>query len=221
MSDAAPIPLVTLSEHESKRVLEGFGLIVAPERLVATPDEAAEAATAVGFPVVLKACGRRITHKTERSLVRLGLHDAAAVRLAGADLLSLVTADDGVVDLLVSAMVPSQRELIVGMATDPTFGRVVMLGVGGVLAEVVADVVFRLLPMTIDDAHEMIDDLALQSLLREFRGEPAVDRGALARALMAVVGCATADPAIEAIDVNPLLVADGIPVAVDALVVTR
>jgi acetyl-CoA synthetase (ADP-forming) len=107
------------------------------------------------------------------------------------------------------------------MSTDPTFGPSVMLGVGGIFAEVLADVAFRLLPMTTADAHDMIDDLVTQDLLGEFRGEPPVDRDALAAVVMAVATCAEADRSIDAIDVNPLLVVDGAPVAVDALVVTR
>ncbi len=221
MTDSEPLPLVTLSEHESKLLLARFGLPTATERLAPTVDAAVAAAADIGFPVVVKACGRRIAHKTERGLVRLGLHDADAVRRASADLLAGITSDDGDVELLVAAMLASSRELIVGMSTDPTFGPAVMLGVGGIFAEVLADVAFRLLPMTITDAHDMIDDLATQSLLEGFRGEPPVDRDALAAVVMAVATCAEADPSIDAIDVNPLLVVDGAPVAVDALVVTR
>ncbi len=221
MADREPRPLVTLSEHESKLLLARFGLPIASERVVATPEAAVGAADEIGFPVAVKVCGRRIAHKTERGLVRLGLRDAAAVRQAGTDLLARVTTEDGDVELLVAAMLASSRELIVGMSTDPTFGPSVMLGIGGIFAEVVADVAFRLLPMTTADAHAMIDDLVTQGLLGEFRGEPPVDRDALAAVVMAVATCAEADASIDAIDVNPVLVVDGAPVAVDALVVTR
>jgi acetyl-CoA synthetase (ADP-forming) len=221
MADSKPRPLETLSEHESKVLLARFGLPIGSERVVATTEAAVVAAAEIGFPVAVKACGRRIAHKTERGLVRLGLEDAAAVRRAGADLLAKVTTEDGDVELLVAAMLASSRELIVGMNTDPIFGPSVMLGIGGIFAEVVADVAFRLLPMTTTDAHAMIDDLVTQGLLGEFRGEPAVDRDALAAVVMAVATCAEANPSIDAIDVNPLLVVDGAPVAVDALVVTR
>jgi acetyl-CoA synthetase (ADP-forming) len=94
----------------------------------------------------------------------------------------------------------------------------VMLGVGGILAEAVADVAYRLVPITATDAEEMIDDLATQALLGPFRGEPAVDRAAVAGVLLALSQAATERPDIASADLNPLLIVDGSPVAVDALV---
>jgi acetyl-CoA synthetase (ADP-forming) len=97
----------------------------------------------------------------------------------------------------------------------------VMLGVGGILAEAVADVAFRLVPIERVDAEEMIDDLALQALLGEFRGEPAVDRAAVADVLMGLSRAATERGDLASADLNPLLIVDGRPVAVDALVELR
>jgi len=97
----------------------------------------------------------------------------------------------------------------------------VMLGVGGVLAEAVADVSFRLVPVSRVDAEEMIDDLALQALLGPFRGEPAVDRGAVVDVLLGLSEAAAQRPDIASADLNPLLVVGGRPVAVDALVEVR
>ena len=93
-----------------------------------------------------------------------------------------------------------------------------MVGLGGILAEAVADVSIRLVPIDRTDAAQMISDLATQSLLGEFRGEPAVDREAVIDVLMALSGAAVADPELISIDVNPLIIVDGRPVAVDALV---
>lgn len=212
----------TLSEHESKQRLSQFGLVVTPEALAADAAEAVLAAEALGYPVVVKACGRRIAHKTERGLVRLSLGDETAVGAAAHSLLDQLTEADGDdACLLVASMVRATRELIVGVTTDPSFGRVIMIGIGGIFAEVVADVSFRLLPLNDHDAAAMIDDLASQDFLGSFRGEAPIDRSAVAATLIAVARCAEADPNIEAIDVNPLLVVDGVPVAVDALVVTR
>ena len=117
--------------------------------------------------------GERIAHKTERGLVRLGLADAAAVERAATELLAAITPDDGAVDLLVAPMIAGSRELIVGLVRDPQFGPTVMLGVGGILAEAVRDVVFRPAPLTVVDAEEMIDGLRTQRLLGAFRGERA------------------------------------------------
>ncbi len=211
----------TLSESESKRLLASFGVPIAEERLAPDPDAAAEAAEAIGFPVVVKLNGDNIAHKTERGLVRLDLGDADAVRRAGADLLGLATAEDGEVALLVAPLVRGSRELIAGLATDPQFGITVMLGVGGILAEAIGDVVLRMVPIDRIDADDMIDDLATQALLAEFRGEPPVDRDALAAVLLGLSAAAEADPRIVSADLNPLIVSDGRPIAVDALVEVR
>ena len=211
----------TLSEASSKDLLRGFGVPLLDEFEVDSVDEAVQAAGTIGGPVVLKLCGERIAHKTERGLVRLGLHNAEAVRVAGVELLKSATPADGAVTLLVAPMVRATRELIAGASTDPQFGPTVLLGVGGVLAEAVADVVVRLAPIGTIDALEMIDDLATQRLLGPFRGEPAADRHLLAEVLCALSTAITSDDDIEAIDLNPILIVDGRPVAVDALVERR
>ena len=149
---------------------------LAPEREVRTAAEAAAAAGELGFPVVVKLCGDAIAHKTERGLVRLRLSDPASVEAASAELLGAARPEDGDVTLLVAPMISGSRELIVGIVRDPQFGANVMLGVGGVLAEAIADVVFRPVPLSGVDASEMVDGLATQKLLAEFRGEAAVDR---------------------------------------------
>jgi acetate---CoA ligase (ADP-forming) subunit beta len=223
-ADTEPTALsttTTLSEVESKRLLATHGVPIAEERLAADPDAAVAAAEAIGFPVVVKLNGDRIAHKTERGLVRLDLGDAAAVRRAGEDLLALATPDDGHVELLVAPLVRGNRELIAGLSTDPQFGMTVMLGVGGILAEAINDVVFRLVPIDRVDADEMIDDLATQALLGEFRGEPPIDREALAAVLLGLSAAAEADDRIVSADLNPLIVSAGRPIAVDALVEVR
>jgi len=194
------------------------GVPVPAEAVVATPEEAAEAAGAIGFPVVVKLCGQAIAHKTERGLVKLGLRDAAAVTAAAAELLAAARPEDGDVGLLVGAMVSGVRELIAGFVRDDEFGPCVMLGVGGVLAEAVGDVAFRLAPLRAVDAEELIDELANQALLGPVRGEPPVDRAALAGILLGLAAVAEGDDRIRSIDLNPLIVSDGVPLAVDALI---
>jgi acetate---CoA ligase (ADP-forming) subunit beta len=209
----------TLSEAESKRRLAAAGVPVLQERVVATADEAAEAAAELGFPVVAKLNGDAIAHKTERGLVRLGLGDAGAVRSAAQSLLDAATPADGDVSVLVAPMVRGNRELIAGLHRDEQFGMTVMLGVGGILAEAVRDVAFRLVPLTRTEAAEMIDDLQTQALLGPFRGEAAVDRERLVDVVTGLAGFAAADPAVVSVDLNPLIVdGDGMAVAVDALV---
>jgi acetyl-CoA synthetase (ADP-forming) len=140
------------------------------------------------------------------------------VEAAGADLLAAARPEDGDVALLVSAMVPGARELIAGFVRDDEFGGCVMLGVGGILAEAVGDVAFRLAPLAAVDADDLIDDLAQQALLGSVRGEPPVDRSALAGILLGLSAVGVDDDRIRSIDLNPLIVSGGVPVAVDALI---
>jgi acetyl-CoA synthetase (ADP-forming) len=208
----------TLSEADSKRRLAPYGVPFPDEREVLSVEGAVAAAAEIGHPVVLKLGGEGIAHKTERGLVRLGLADGAAVEEAATELLAAARPEDGEVHLLVAPMLKGNRELIAGLHHDDQFGMTVMLGVGGVLAEAVADVAFRLTPITRLDAADMIDDLATQRLLGPFRGEPAVDREALIDVLVGLSDAARSDATIASADLNPLIIVDGRPVAVDALV---
>mgnify|MGYP001818400728 CR=1 FL=1 len=208
----------TLSEQASKELLAPHGVPFLDERSVADPDAAVAAARELGFPVVLKLNGDAIAHKTERGLVRLGLASPDAVALAAADLLGAATPEDGEVTLLVAPMIRSNREFICGASTDPQFGPTVLLGVGGILAEAIADVAIRVAPISAIDAHEMIEQLRTQDLLGPFRGEAAIDRDRLVETLLALSSAIIDHEDVVSIDLNPVLIHDGTPVAVDALV---
>ena len=212
----------TMSEALSKQLLTPFGFPFAVEAVVATPSEAANAADEMGYPVVAKLNGDSIAHKTERGLVRLKLADRAAVEHAATDLLAMATPDDGEVQLLIAKMIDGSRELIVGMVHDPAFGNTAMLGVGGIFAEVIQDVAFAPMPIDLASAKRMIEALKYQAVLKEFRGEDAVDTESLAHAIVALSAACDKHPEIVSIDINPLIVQrDGTLVAVDALVETR
>ena len=203
----------------SKQLLAPFGFPFTSEAIVNTSVEAGDAADAMGYPVVVKLNGPAIAHKTERGLVRLQLADRSAVEQAAAQLLALATVSDGRVQLLVARMISGSRELIVGMVNDPVFGKTAMLGIGGIFAEVIQDVVFAPLPIDQSRALGMIDALKYKSMLQEFRGESAVNVGALADALVALSAACDAHQEIVSIDINPMIVQrDGSLVAVDALV---
>lgn len=209
---------VTLSEADSKRLLAPFGIPFVAEEVLHSAVAASEAAARIGFPVVAKLCGERIAHKTERGLVRLNLTDEHAVAVAAAELFAAARPEDGDVGVLVAPMVRGNRELIAGISTDPQFGATVMVGIGGVLAEALGDVSVRLVPIEEVDAFEMLDDLRTRALLGPWRAEPEVDRAAVVGVLMALSKAAQAHPEIVSIDLNPLIVVGGLPVAVDALV---
>lgn len=208
----------TLSEAESKALLSPFGIPFLPEANVATSDDALLAGTAIGFPLVAKLCGDNIAHKTERGLVRLMIQTRPDLQAAVEDLFSKATADDGEVTVLIAPMVQATRELIAGITVDEQFGQTVVLGIGGIFTEVIADVAIRLVPITEIDAEEMIAELRTQSFLNAFRGEPEVDRRALVKILMALSEFASSSPNVISVDLNPLMIVDGAPIAVDALV---
>jgi acetyl-CoA synthetase (ADP-forming) len=208
----------TLAEDESSALLARHGVPVAPALRAVDPAAAVAAAERIGYPVVAKLVGDAIAHKTERGLVRLGLGDASAVRDAAGDLLAAARPDDGAVAVLVAPMLRGTRELVAGLVRDPQFGPCVMVGFGGVLAEAVADVAFVPVPLDALDAAEAIESLSAQRLLGPVRGEPPVDREALAAVLLGLGALAEARPDVVSVDVNPLIVVDGRPVAVDALV---
>ncbi len=208
----------TLSEAESKKLLATYGLPVLDERIVKTASAAVEASVAIGYPCVIKLCGDGIAHKTERNLVRLSLGNAGEVDRAAHELLAQANDDDGDVELLLAPMIRATREFIVGADRTGDFGPVVMVGVGGIFAEVLEDVVFRLLPAEQHELSAMLDDLETQAMLGEFRGEPAVDRSQLLTVINAVGNAMIDRIDIESIDINPVLIANGQAVAVDALV---
>jgi acetate---CoA ligase (ADP-forming) subunit beta len=211
---------MTMSEHDSMTLLAEHGIRGSGQRLAVDAAGAVAAAREIGYPVAVKLCGTGVAHKTERGLVRLGVRDDATVAEAAAELLAAARPDDRVQGVLVAPMVRGTRELIAGVHRDPQFGPCVMIGMGGVLAEAIADVTFRLVPITEVDAEEMLDDLATQALLGAFRGEPPVDRAEVVALLVGLSRLAENRPDVVSVDVNPLIIVDGRPVAVDALVVT-
>ncbi len=208
----------TLSEYESKRLVAPYGVPVADEHLVDTAPAAAKAAAKLGFPVVAKLCGAGIAHKTERGLVRLGLADAEAVESAAADLLAAATSDDGEVGVLVAPQARASRELIVGGIVDAQFGPAVLLGVGGVLAEVAGGAVLRPVPLDESGARGLIEDLGQGALLGAVRGEDPVDAEALAAVLVGISDLLIDRPDVRSVDVNPLAVTPDGLLALDALV---
>lgn len=208
----------TLSEPESKALVAAYGVPVPSEATATNAAEAADAADRVGYPVVLKLAGGSIAHKTERGLVRLGIRTRSDAEAAAAELLALARPDDGRVELLVAPMVSGDRELIAGMMRDQQFGALVAFGLGGVLAEAIGDVVFAPAPLNAADAEALIDRLAGQAVLGEFRGQPPVDRAALVELLSGLGRLADERADVVSVDLNPLIVCDGRPIAVDALV---
>jgi acetyltransferase len=209
----------TLSEAASKQLLVPYGVPFAKEQVCATASQAIAAAEAIGYPVVIKLSGDHIAHKTERGLVRLNIANPEQAEQACGDLMALVTAKDGDVSFLVAEMVKGDRELIIGVINDPQFGYMVALGIGGIFAEAIDDVVLRPLPVSVEQATQMIDEVHHQSILGAFRGSQPIDRVQLAHVLSSMGQVCATHPEIESLDINPLIArSDGSLVAVDALI---
>lgn len=214
---------VTLTEREAKAVMALYGIPVVSDAVVQTADEAAEAAARIGFPVVLKGESPDILHKTESGLVKLNLGSAAAVHDAAAAMLEAV---GGMQPrprwsgLVVQPMLPKGVEIVVGSRHDPQFGPLIVVGLGGVLVEVLRDTALALAPVSVAEAAEMLSGLKGAALLRGFRGSPAVDLERLAE-IVARFSELAADcgDSVTEMEINPLIAAGDRIVAVDALIV--
>lgn len=207
-----------LGEYESKQFLAGFGIPVTREVLAPDAHTAARAAEEMGFPVVLKASGAQLFHKTEVDGISLNLGSEKDVAREAERLLHI----SGCEAVLVQEMVKGGRELVCGLIRDPHFGPCVMFGIGGILTEILNDTVFRLAPLSSWDAHEMMEEIRARKIIEPFRGEAAVDQTVLTRTLVALGEIGLKHEAVAEVDINPLKIRpDGSPVAVDALVVLR
>jgi acetyl-CoA synthetase (ADP-forming) len=207
----------TLSEYESKLLLAEYGINVTQEKTVGTEDDAIAAASEIGYPVVLKGSGEELSHKTEMDLIALNMRDENDVREAFKRLTSSSKAS--VKEILVQQMVKGERELVVGLTRDAQFGPCVMFGLGGIFTEILEDVAFRVAPLTRWDAMDMMKDFRAHKILDAFRGQPPVDREVLADILIAIGTIGMEQDKVREIDINPLKILDGKPIAVDALVV--
>ncbi len=208
---STPVPAAgTLSEHASKAVLDSWNIPVTKDRLVAVDAVATQAAAGVTFPVALKIVSSDIPHKSEIGGVQLNIANAAELALAMREMVARVrqAAPAAVLEgLLVSEMVNDGIETIVGVVNDSVFGPVVAFGLGGIFAEIMRDITYRLAPFDLDTAHEMISELRASAILRGVRGRPAGDVEALAQALVAVSNLAwQLRASLEEMDINPLLV---------------
>ncbi len=216
IKDALARKQKALSEFDSKRLLSLYGVPVTKEELASTTGDAVKAARALGYPVVMKACGPEITHKTEHGLVEIGIGDDEAVARAFGELTARA---GGRCDILVQEMIAGRREVAFGMTRDPLYGPCVTFGLGGIFTEILNDVACRIAPFGRADADAMLDEIKGAAILGAVRGMGAVDRAALCDALCGLARLAVAHDEIKEIDVNPVIIAETRPVAVDALVV--
>ena len=221
-----PAGSITLDEHESKALISRFGVPVTRDVLLAADRLEAPAAGAT-FPVAAKVLSRDIAHKTDIGAVKLGVRDATELASVAQELVAKARnacPEATITGVLACEMVYDALETIVGVVNDAVFGPVVVLGLGGIFAESMRDVTFRLAPFGAETAREMIAELRGYKLFEASRGKPARDVDALAATLSRVsVMASTLRERISEVDINPLLVREdghGV-VAADALVILR
>ena len=208
-----------LTESEALAVVEAYGIPVARSNLAHSASEAGEIAAEVGWPVAMKIVSPQVVHKSDVGGVRLSIESEREAGVAYADIVLSVhqaMPDAEISGVLVQRQVEKGRELICGITRQKGFGPLVMVGLGGVLVEVLRDTSFRLAPIDELDASEMLDELRGSAILDEFRGQAAADRGAIEDVLVRLARLGTDFSEIEEMDINPLVASASGVVAVDA-----
>jgi acetyl coenzyme A synthetase (ADP forming)-like protein len=212
----------SLTAPEGKLVCDAYGIPVPQEGVAKSAAEASKLATQMGFPVVLKIVSPEILHKTEAGGVLVGVKDAAAVEQGFAAIMGNAKKYDAKANLVgvqVQQMVQGGQEVIVGAVSDPSFGKLVAFGLGGILVEVLKDATFRLAPASQDDALSMLDGIAAAEVLKGVRGAAGVNRAALAAVIQRVSELVTDFPEIGELDLNPVFATDKGAIAADVRIV--
>jgi acetyl coenzyme A synthetase (ADP forming)-like protein len=213
-----------LTAPEGKRVCDAYGIPTPGEGLAATAEEAVNLAEKIGFPVVMKIVSPDILHKTEAGGVLVGLSDSDRVATGFGTIIANAKnykADAQIDGVQVQQMVGGGQEVIIGATTDPTFGKVVAFGLGGVLVEVLKDVTFRLAPVDRAEAVSMLDGIAAAEVLKGVRGADPVDAGALADVIRRVSELVTDFPEISEFDLNPVFASKDGAVAADVRIILQ
>ncbi len=211
-----------LLEYEAEEILAARGIPVAPGALAGNAEETAAAAERMGFPVVIKVMSPQIIHKSDAGAVKVGLRDRESLLAARETILANARRYAPAAEIkgvFVQKMVAAGREVIVGSSRDPQFGPVIMFGLGGIFVEVLKDVVFRVAPVSLEEANRMIREIKTVSILRGVRGEKPIDFSALASVVEKISRLVADVPAIAELDANPVRVDAERAVVVDARII--
>jgi len=211
-----------LTEIEAKLILKEAGINCTYTRLAATKDEAVALSAELGYPAVLKISSVDITHKSDAGGVKVNLTDQAAVEKAYDEIMASCTAkhpDASIEGVAVQGMAKLGTEVIIGMTKDPSFGPVLMFGLGGIFVEVLKDVAFRIVPLEKKDASEMIQEIKGKKLLEGYRGEDPADIPYLEEVLLKLSDLVDKTEGIAEIDMNPVFAYKEGAVVVDARII--
>jgi len=197
-----------LLEPEAKAICNEYGISVPKFDVATNATEAAEMAQKTGYPIVMKIVSPEIIHKSDAGGVKVNLKSKAEVAEAFKSIVANAKKYNAKADIkgvLVQEMAPNGIEVIVGAIKDAQFGQTVMFGLGGIFVEVLKDVTFRVAPITLDDAKEMITGLKAYPLLKGVRGQPPADTNAIAKILVNVSKLVMEYPEIKELDLNPIM----------------
>lgn len=198
-----------LSEPDALELLSAYGFPVPAYRMARNADEAVKAAEEFGYPAVLRVVSPKIVHKSEVKGVMLNLASAAEVRSAWSTMMDRLSSHVSMSEIegaIVRRMIPAGKEVILGVSRDPTFGHVVMLGLGGIYVEAFKDITFRVVPVHESDTASMIEELRTAKVLKGLRGEKPSDLAAIQEAVARLSQLVTDWPRIVELDINPLIV---------------
>ena len=197
-----------LYEHEAKKLFAMYGMPVTAIYVAETEDEAVKAANDIGYPIVLKIVSPQILHKSDAGGVIVGIDDDQGIRDGFNTIIKNAKnykPDAEITGILVQEMAPKGTEIIIGSTTDPTFGPTLMFGLGGIFVEILKDVSFRVAPIELIDAREMVDEIKARKILEGARGMPPVDKDTLADILYKTSTMLMECPEIKELDMNPIL----------------
>ncbi|MBY9000621.1 MAG: acetate--CoA ligase family protein [Candidatus Heimdallarchaeota archaeon] len=210
-----------LLEHEAKQVLRNMEIHIPPSRLASSETESIEAAREFGYPVVMKLMSKDVMHKTDSGAVVIDIDSEEQVKETYADFMRRFENVD-ITGILVEKMVKKGIELIIGTSTDSTFGPVILFGIGGVLVEAIKDVVFRMCPVTKEQAMSAMEEIKAKILLEGYRGQPKVDKNQLADLLVKLSQLAWENrDFIAEMDINPIIANEDGIFPVDARIILK
>lgn len=197
-----------LYEHEAKNLVALYDMPVTQIYVVNNENDAVVAANKIGYPIVLKIISPQILHKSDAGGVIVDINNDQGIREGYKKIISNAKAykpDAEITGILVQEMAPKGTEIIVGTTTDPTFGPTIMFGLGGIFVEILKDVSFRVAPINLIDAKEMIKEIKAYKILEGARGMPPSDQNTLADILVKVSNMLMECPEIKELDMNPIL----------------
>ncbi|MCS7366937.1 MAG: acetate--CoA ligase family protein [archaeon YNP-WB-062] len=211
-----------LMEHEAKSICQQYGMSVTRFKVAKDLNEALKYAKEIGYPVVFKIVSPDIIHKSDVGGVIVNIKNDEEAKNAYKKIMENVAKnkpDAKIIGIFVQEMAPTGLEVIVGAIKDPQFGHTIMFGLGGIFVEILKDVTFRIAPLTIEDAMEMIREIKGYPLLKGYRGQPPADENAIIDTIMKTSKLLTDFPQISQLDLNPIFVYERGAKIVDARII--